>query len=237
MEPSPPPMASDSPFEARRRTRPRSRNISASEGASLSTPGPRTSTRSTGRRSSRLRFVTRPMSSTRSSITRPIFRSSSTRRTPLATPGSSSPRASGDLGAQRLYRLDAPPWKEGVAVLLKGLVRSKTLLDNWDELLRVAGLTQVGLGDRIAPDFEAPDWRKRERLVPSPPRTAPLPILRSRREGTAPSSRSADESGPLPKLGHECHRHLEHRLHERRHRTAADSRNRVQVLPERPSRD
>ena len=31
----------------------------------------------------------------------------------------------------------------------------------------------------------------------------------------------ADESGPLPKLGHECHRHLEHRLHERRHRTAA----------------
>ena len=42
-----------------------------------------------------------------------------------------------DLGAQRLYRLDAPPRKEGVAVLLKGLVRSKTLLDNWDELLRV----------------------------------------------------------------------------------------------------
>ena len=35
-----------------------------------------------------------------------------------------------DLGAQRLYRLDAPPRKEGVAVLLKGLVRSKTLLDN-----------------------------------------------------------------------------------------------------------
>ena len=68
--------------EVRRRTRPRSRNISASEGASLSTPGPRTSTRSTGRRSSRLRFVTRPMSSTRSS---------STRRTPLATPRSSSP--------------------------------------------------------------------------------------------------------------------------------------------------
>ena len=32
-------------------------------------------------------------------------------------------------------------------------------------------LTQVGLGDRIAPDFEAPDWRKRERLVPSPPRS------------------------------------------------------------------
>ena len=31
----------------------------------------------------------------------------------------------------------------------------------------------------------------------------------------------ADESGPLPKLGHECHSHLEHRLHERRHRTAA----------------
>ena len=76
-----------------------------------------------------------------------------------------------DLGAQRLYRLDAPPRKEGVAVLLKGLVRSKTLLDNWDELLRVARLTQVGLGDRIAPDFEAPDWRKRERLVPSPPRS------------------------------------------------------------------
>ena len=32
-------------------------------------------------------------------------------------------------------------------------------------------LTQVGLGDRIAPDFEAPGWRKRERLVPSPPRS------------------------------------------------------------------
>ena len=40
-------------------------------------------------------------------------------------------------------------------------------------------------------------------------------------KGTAPSSRSADESDPLPKLGHECHRHLEHRLHERRHRTVA----------------
>ena len=37
-----------------------------------------------------------------------------------------------------MYRLDAPPRKEGVAVLLNGLVRSKTLLDNWDELLRVA---------------------------------------------------------------------------------------------------
>ena len=40
------------------------------------------------------------------------------------------------LGTPRL--LDAPPRKEGVAVLLQGLVRSKTLLDNWDELLRVA---------------------------------------------------------------------------------------------------
>ena len=49
-----------------------------------------------------------------------------------------------DLGAQRLYRLDAPPQKEGVAVLLKGLVRSKTLLDNWDELLRVAGSLKLG---------------------------------------------------------------------------------------------
>ena len=49
-----------------------------------------------------------------------------------------------DLGAQRLYRLDAPPGGR---------------------------LTQVGLGDRIAPDFEAPGWRKRERLVPSPPRS------------------------------------------------------------------
>ena len=76
-----------------------------------------------------------------------------------------------DLGAQRLYRLDAPPRKEGVAVLLKGLVRSKTLLDNWDELLRVAGSLKLGWVDRIAPDFEAPDWRKRERLVPSPPRS------------------------------------------------------------------
>ena len=52
-------------------------------------------------------------------------------------------------------------------------------------------------------------------VVRVPP--TPLPILRSRREATAPSSRSADESDPLPKLGHECHRHLEHRLHERRH--------------------
>ena len=49
-----------------------------------------------------------------------------------------------DLGAQRLYRLDAPPQKEGVAVLLKGLLRSKTLLDNWDELLRVAGSLKLG---------------------------------------------------------------------------------------------
>ena len=49
-----------------------------------------------------------------------------------------------DLGAQRLYRLDAPPRKEGVAVLLKGLVRSKTLLDNWDEFLRVAGSLKSG---------------------------------------------------------------------------------------------
>ena len=51
-----------------------------------------------------------------------------------------------DLGAQRLYRLDAPPRKEGVAVLLKELVRSKTLLDNWDELLRVAGSLKLGWG-------------------------------------------------------------------------------------------
>ena len=49
------------------------------------------------------------------------------------------------LGLGGLYRLDAPPRKEGVAVLLKGLVRSKTLLDLG--LLRVAAL--VGLGDRI----------------------------------------------------------------------------------------
>ena len=46
--------------------------------------------------------------------------------------------------APRLYRLDAPPRKEGVAVLLKGLVRSKTLLDNWDELLRVVGSLKLG---------------------------------------------------------------------------------------------
>ena len=32
----------------------------------------------------------------------------------------------------------------GVVVLLKGLVRSKTLLDNWDELLRVAGSLKLG---------------------------------------------------------------------------------------------
>ena len=49
-----------------------------------------------------------------------------------------------DLGAQRLYRVDAPPRKEGIAVLLKGLVRSKILLDNWDELLRVAGSLKLG---------------------------------------------------------------------------------------------
>ena len=266
VEPSPPPMASDSPFEARRRTRPRSRNISASEGASLSTPGPRTSTRSTGRRSSRLRFVTRPMSSTRSSITRPIFRSSSTPRTPLATPrssspcfifwGCSSPPASGTWALSAGIVSMLLRRKEGIAVLLKGLVRSKTLLDNWDELLRVAGSLKLGwvtasllisklqagarenvlsralrdLGRLVKTQFilrwiENPDYRRRiHRQLnkgEAPPRTAPLPILRSRREGTAPSSRSADESGPLPKLGHECHRHLEHRLHERRHRTAA----------------
>ena len=34
--------------------------------------------------------------------------------------------------------------KEGLAVLLKGLVRSKTLLDNWDELLRMAGSLKLG---------------------------------------------------------------------------------------------
>ena len=94
------------------------------------------------------------MSSTRSSITRPIFRSSSTRRTPLATPrssspcfifwGCSSPRASGTWALSACNRLDAPPRKEGVAVLLQGLVRSKTLLDNWDELLRVAGSLKLG---------------------------------------------------------------------------------------------
>ena len=49
-----------------------------------------------------------------------------------------------DLGAQRLYHLDAPPRKEGVAVLLKGLVRSKNILEHWDDLLRVAGTLKLG---------------------------------------------------------------------------------------------
>ena len=181
VEPSPPPMASDSPFEARRRTRPRSRNISASEGASLSTPGPRTSTRSTGRRSSRLRFVTRPMSSTRSSITRPIFRSSSTPRTPLATPRSSSP-------CFIFWGCSSPP-ASGTWALSAGIVSMLLRAERRDrgsaegigseqDPTRQLGrtppggrLTQVGLGDRLAPDFEAPGWRKRERLVPSPSRS------------------------------------------------------------------
>ena len=34
--------------------------------------------------------------------------------------------------------------KKGSRFLLKGLVRSKTLLDNWDELLRVAGSLKLG---------------------------------------------------------------------------------------------
>ena len=161
-----------------------------------------------------------------------------------------------DLGAQRLYRLDAPPRKEGVAVLLKGLVRSKTLLDNWDELLRVAGSLKLGwvtasllisklqagarenvlsralrdLGRLVKTQFilrwiENPDYRRRihRQLNKGEALHALRRFLFFAHEGkvTAPSSRSADESGPLPKLGHECHRHLEHRLHERRHRTAA----------------
>ncbi len=161
-----------------------------------------------------------------------------------------------DLGAQRWYRLDAPPRKEGVAVLLKGLVRSKTLLDNWDELLRVAGSLKLGwvsasllisklqAGARenvlsralrdpgrlvktqfILRGIENPDYRRRiHRQLNQGEALHALRrflFLRSRREGPAPSSRSADESGPLPKLGHECPRLLEHRLHERRHRTAA----------------
>ena len=62
-------------------------------------------------------------------------------------------------------------------------------------------LTQVGLGDRIAPDFEAPGWRKRERLVPSPPRSrAPLERLSaSGTGGTRPRSerREQGERAPL----------------------------------------
>ena len=43
-----------------------------------------------------------------------------------------------DLVAERLPRV------KGFAVLLKGLVRSKALLDNWDELLRGAGSLKLG---------------------------------------------------------------------------------------------
>ena len=155
-----------------------------------------------------------------------------------------------DLGAQRLYRLDAPPRKEGVAVLLKGLVRSKTLLDNWDELLRVAGSLKLGwvtasllisklqtgarenvlsralrdLGCLVKTQFilrwiENPDYRRP--IHPQLNKREALHALRRflffAHQGKV-QRRQADQqtSGPLPKLGHECHRHL-----ERRHRTAA----------------
>ena len=49
-----------------------------------------------------------------------------------------------DLGAQHLYRLDAPPQKEGAGILLKGLVRSGSIVEQWDELLRVAGSLKLG---------------------------------------------------------------------------------------------
>ena len=96
---------------------PRSRNISASEGASLSTPGPRTSTRSTGRRSSRLRFVTPTYvldeilehTTDTAGYTEIVFALFHLLGLQFA------PRIR-DLGAQRWYRLDAPPRKEGVAV-------------------------------------------------------------------------------------------------------------------------
>ena len=154
MEPSPPPMASDSPFEARRRTRPRSRNISASEGASLSTPWTSDQYSQYGSKviSSTVRDATYVLDEILDNQTDlPILEHTTD------TAGYTeivfalfhllglqfAPRIR-DLGAQRLYRLDAPPRKEGVAVLLKGLVRSKTLLDNWDELLRVAGSLKLG---------------------------------------------------------------------------------------------
>ena len=236
VEPSPPPMASDSPFEARRRTRPRSRNISASEGASLSTPGPRTSTRSTGRRSSRLRFVTRPMSSTRSSITRPIFRSSSTRRTPLATPRSSSP-------CFIFWGCSSPPasgtWALSACIVSMLLRVAGSLKLGWVTASLLISKLQAGarenvlsralrdLGRLVKTQFilrwiENPDYRRRihRQLNKGEALHALRRFLFFAHQGKV-QRRQADESGPLPKLGHECHCHLEHRLHERRHRTAA----------------
>ena len=49
-----------------------------------------------------------------------------------------------DLGAQRLYRLDSQPRKEGAGTLLKGAVDRQRILQRWDDLLRVAGSLQLG---------------------------------------------------------------------------------------------
>ena len=49
-----------------------------------------------------------------------------------------------DLGAQRLYRLDSQPRKEGAGTLLKGVVDRQRILQRWDDLLRVAGSLKLG---------------------------------------------------------------------------------------------
>ena len=76
-----------------------------------------------------------------------------------------------DLGAQRWYRLDAPPRKRRGRGSAEGIGSEQDPTRQLGRTSPGGRLTQVGLGERIAPDFEAPDWRKRERLVPSPPRS------------------------------------------------------------------
>ena len=49
-----------------------------------------------------------------------------------------------DLGAQRLYRLDSQPRKDGAGTLLKGVVARQRILQRWDDLLRVAGSLKLG---------------------------------------------------------------------------------------------
>ena len=161
-----------------------------------------------------------------------------------------------DLGAQRLYRLDAPPRKEGVAVLLKGLVRSKTLLDNWDELLRVADSLKLGwvtasllisklqtgarenvlsralrdLGRLVKTQFilrwiENPDYRRRihRQLNKGEALHALHRFLFFAHEGKVQRRQADQQTNQVLCLNLVTNAivTLEHRLHERRHRTAA----------------
>ena len=72
----------------------------------------------------------------------PLVLTSGTSRSRPGHPGRAA--ASTHLRGGRFPRTLRGRRKEGVAVLLKGLVRSKTLLDNWDELLRVADSLKLG---------------------------------------------------------------------------------------------